>query len=138
MTVAGLSDSRLEAVVDEAPGGLGWQDRAERRAVKAEGRTEIRSRRLEQRAAFLNITRDVLDIGVRYDAAPLVAIEDDEIELVELDVEQLPDREGDERELADRRAVLLLGGTQDGEMDEIYRRAGFPDVSPRALPPLPL
>ena len=89
--------------------------------------------RLQQRAAVAHIARDVLEIGVRQHAALAVAVEDDEVELVELDVEQLADREGDQRQLADRRAVLLFRRAQDGEMDEIDRRVGFEDVAPGAL-----
>ena len=66
-------------------------------------------------------------------AAAAVAVEDDQVELVELDVEQLADRKGDQRQLADRRAVLLLRRPQDREMDEIDRRIGFEDVAPDAL-----
>ncbi len=86
-----------------------------------------------KRAALLHIAHDVLDIGLRDHAAAAVAVEDDEVELVELDVEQLADRKGDQRQFADRRAVLLFRRAQDGEMDEIDRRVGFEDVAPHPL-----
>src|SRR5439155_10353437 len=56
MALAGLGNSRLEALLDNPPGRLRRQHCAERCAVKAKRRTEIRSRRLEQRAALLNVT----------------------------------------------------------------------------------
>src|SRR6185437_11932833 len=80
-----------------------------------------------------DIARDVREIGGWQDAAPGIAVEDDEVELVDLDVEQLADRECYERKLADRRAVLLLGRAQDGEMNEVDRWVGFEDVAPGAL-----
>ncbi len=64
------------------------------------------------------------EIGRRQHVHLLVAIEDDQIELIELLVEELADREGDQRRLADRRAVLLLRRPQDREMDEIVRPTG--------------
>lgn len=66
-------------------------------------------------------------------AAPLVAVEDDEIEFVELLVEEFARRKGDEREFADGRAVLLFRRTQNGEMDEIDGGIGFQQVAPGAL-----
>jgi hypothetical protein len=48
-------------------------------------------------------------------------------------LEQLADRKGDQRQLVDRRAVLLLRRAQDGEMHEIDRRVGFQQVAPGAL-----
>ena len=89
--------------------------------------------RFEQRAAVAHIAHDIVDIGLRDDAALAVAVEDDQVELVELDIEQLADRKGDQRQFADRRAVLLLRRPQDREMHEIDRRVGFQDVAPDAL-----
>jgi len=88
---------------------------------------------LKQRAALPHIAGDILEIGLRQDAAPAVAVEDDEVELVDLDVEQLADREGDQRQLADRRAVLLFRRTQDREMHQLDRGVGFQDVAPHPL-----
>ena len=51
----------------------------------------------------------------------LEAVEDDEIELAQLDVEQFIDRKGDESQFIDRRRILVVGRPQDGEMDEIDR-----------------
>src|SRR5262249_53149809 len=88
MTLADFGDVRLEAALDDAARGLGRQDLAQGRAVEAQRRAEIGARGFEKRAALLDIARDVLEIGLRKHAAPLVAVEDDEVELVELDVEE--------------------------------------------------
>ena len=63
----------------------------------------------------------------------LVAVEDDQVELVDLLREQLAGREGDQRELVDRRAVLLLRRPQNGEVDEVDRGVGLQEVAPGAL-----
>src|SRR5207249_2838744 len=55
------------------------------------------------------------------------------IEFAELVDKQLAGREGDERELLDRGAVLLLRRPQNGEMDEIHRGIGLEEVAPGAL-----
>ena len=62
-----------------------------------------------------------------------VAVEDDEVELLDLLLEQLARREGDQRQLVDRRAVLLLGRAQDGEVDEVDVGVGLQEVAPGAL-----
>ena len=56
----------------------------------------------------LHIARDVVEVEQRQDVAVRVAVEDDEVELLDLLCEQLARREGDQRQLVDRRAVLLL------------------------------
>ena len=47
--------------------------------------------------------------------------------------EQLAGREGDQRQLVDRRAVLLLRRAQDGEVDEVDVGVGLQQVAPGAL-----
>src|SRR5215469_5038069 len=117
MAVAELGDVRLVAFLEHIAGGFRRKDRAERRAVEAQGRAEGGARRLEQGATFADIAGDVLEICGRQDGAAAIAVEDNEVELVDLDVEEFADRKGDERKLADGRAVLLLGRAQDGEVD---------------------
>jgi hypothetical protein len=48
-----------------------------------------------------------------------VAIEDDQVEILDLLAEQVAVREGDQRQFVDRRAVLLLGWAQNGEMHQL-------------------
>ena len=55
------------------------------------------------------------------------------MELVDLLLEQLARRKRDQRQLVDRRAVLLLGRAQDGEVHEIDRGVGLQQVAPGAL-----
>jgi hypothetical protein len=75
----------------------------------------------------------VLEILVRQDAKVLEPIEDDQVEFAQLDVEQLVDREGDQRQLVDRRRVLLVRRPEDGEVDQFDRRIGLEQVAPGAL-----
>src|SRR5690606_41381216 len=74
----------------------------------------------------------VVEIGERQQAAARVAVEDDQVELVQLDLEQLARGERNQRQLADRRAVLLLRRAQDGEVDEVDRRVRLEQVAPDA------
>ena len=64
---------------------------------------------------------------------PRVAVEDDELKFVDLLLEQLARGERDQRELVDRRAVLLFRRAQDGEMHEIDAGIGFEQIAPRSL-----
>ncbi len=67
------------------------------------------------------------------DAAPLIAVEDDQVELVELLLEQFAGREGDQRQLIDGRAVLLLRRAENGEMHEVDSGVGLQHVTPSAF-----
>ena len=93
---------------------------------------ELGTGHLEQRAAVLDILGDVVEVSERQQTAARVAVEDHQIELVQLDLEQLARGEGDQRQLADRRAVLLLRRAQDGEVHQIDRRVRLQQVAPDA------
>src|SRR5688572_31929525 len=96
---------RLEALGADLAGRLGREDLLQRRAIEAELAGRARPRRFKDRAAFLHILDDVLEILVRQDAKMLEPIEDDQIEFAQLDIEQLVDREGDQRQ--DRKSTRL-------------------------------
>jgi hypothetical protein len=87
----------------------------------------------QQRAAAAHIFGDVVVIERRQDVAVLVAVEDDQVEILDLLDEQLARREGDQRQFVDRRAVLLFRRAQDGEVDEVDRGVGLQQVAPGAL-----
>ena len=91
------------------------------------------ARRHQHRAALLHIAGHVVEIEHGQHRPALVAVENDQVELVEFLRKQLARREGDERELVDRRAVVLLRRAQDGEVHEIDRRVGAQQVAPGAL-----
>src|SRR5206468_12482200 len=123
----------LETLFIDVPGGFGRQDRPERSTGQAQRRAKARPRRFEKSAPVANIARHILEISLRNHSSPAVAVEDDQVEFIEFYIKQLADRKGDQRQFADRRAVLLLGRTQDREMHEIDRWIGFEDVAPDAL-----
>ena len=85
--------------LDQLAGRLAGSTERKRRAVEADAAGELVAGGDQQRAAVLHVARDVLVVGDRQNVAVLVAVEDDEVEVVELLVEQLARREGDEREL---------------------------------------
>ena len=113
--------------------GIDRQDLAQRRAVEALRPGEVRAGGDQQRAAVAHVAGDVLEVVVRQDAAALVAVEDDQVELVDLLHEQLLRREGDQRELEDRHEVLLLRRAQDGEVHEVDGAVGLQQVPPGPL-----
>ena len=123
----------MEALLDHRRRRLGRQDLAQRRAVEALGPGEVGAARDQQRPAVAHVAGDIVEIVVRQDAAPLVAVEDDQVELVDLLHEQLLRREGDQRELEHRHEVLLLRRPQDGEMHEVDRRVRLQQVPPGPL-----
>src|SRR5262245_46607413 len=63
----------------------------------------------------------------------LVAVEDDEVETVDLIREKLAGREGDKRELMNGRPILLLRRAQNGEMHEVDGSVRTQQVAPGAL-----
>jgi hypothetical protein len=133
MTQADVGDRGTIALLDHIAGRLARQHVTEWRLIEAERSAHADAGGVEQGAAFLHVVGDVLEVGARQHAAAAVAIEDDEIEFLELHLEQLADRKGDQRQLVDGRAVLLLGRAQDGEVDEIDGGIGLQDVAPGAL-----
>ena len=133
MAPADVGQLRPERLLEHLAGRLARQDVAERRVEQAEPRGERRSGGLEYRAAVLDVLGDRLDVDARHDVLALVAVEDDQVELVQLDLEQLADRKRDQRKLVDRRAVLLLGRAQNREMHQVDRRVGLQQVAPGAL-----
>ena len=90
-----------------------------RRAPQARGAGIVRPGGHQHRAAFTHIARDIVEIDDRQHALARVAVEDNELELVDLLLEQFARGEGDQRELVDRCAVLFFRRTQNGEMDQI-------------------
>src|SRR5262245_6841535 len=95
--LAELGEPRLERLLDDPPSRNGGENLPERRAVETERGGVIVAGRDQHRAALFDIAGDVLEIEQRQHAPPLVAVEDDEIELIELLLEQLAGREGDQR-----------------------------------------
>ena len=74
--------------------------------------------------------RDVVVVEQREDAAVLIAVEDYQVEVVDLVDEQFPRWKGDQRQFVDRRAVLLFGRAQDGEVNEIDGGVRLQQVAP--------
>src|SRR5262249_41778014 len=133
MPQADIGDHRPIPLFDDLASRFARQHIAERRLVEPERSTHADAGGIQQRAALLDVVRDVFEVGARQYAAAPVAVEDNEIELLELHFEQLADRKSDQRKLVDGRAVLLLRRTQDGEVDEVDRRIGLQDVAPGTL-----
>ena len=119
MPAAEIGQLRLIALLVDIAGRLGRQNRPERRPGKAHRCSEARAGRFEKGAAFADIAGDIFEVGLRDHPPAAVAVEDDQIKFVELDVEQFADRKGDQRQFTDRRAVLLFRRPQDREVHEV-------------------
>ena len=133
MFVPRLRDFRFEPADGNVACRAGGQDARQRCAVDRVGRGEGRAGCREDGAALFHIVDDVGQIGERQHAAPLVAVEDDEVELVELFGKEFARREGDQRQFADGRRILLFRRAQNGEMHEIDRGVGLQQVAPCPL-----
>ena len=133
MALAGVGQARIEALLDHLARGQAGQGGDQRRVGDRLLAGIFRPGGDQQRAALFHIFGDVVVIEDRQHVAVLVAVEDDQVEIVDLLDEQLARREGDQRQLVDRRAVLLLRRPQDGEMHEVDRGVGFEQVAPGAL-----
>ena len=133
MALAEIGQRGAKRAVGGAPARLGRQDDFERRAPDAGLAGVVGPGRDQHGAAAAHVARDVVEIDDRQHALARVAVEDDELELVDLLLEQLARRERDQRQLVDRRAVLLFRRTQDGEVHEIDRGVRLEQVAPGAL-----
>ena len=93
MAVPGFRDDGLVAALDHLAGRLTRQGGAQRRAVDAVGAGEGRANGLQQCTARQHVIDDVLQIDRRQHAAPAIAVENHQVEFVQLDLEQLTRRE---------------------------------------------
>src|SRR4029078_6916140 len=94
----------------------------------------MRLPRLEQNVpAFAHVLRDVVEVNKRQHALPGIAVEDDQLEFADLLLKQLAGRKRDQRQLVDRRAVLLFRRAQNGKVHQIDGSIRLEQVTPRAL-----
>src|SRR5438093_9650675 len=133
MALSDIGYPWLKAAFDDATERLGRERFAQGRAIERERTRVAWTGRFQKRAAFFHISGDVLVVVARQHAPLAIPVEDDQVELVEFHLEQLPDRKRDQGELADGRAVLLLRRSQDGEMNEIDGGIGLEQVAPGPL-----
>ena len=133
MALAGIGQRGAERGFRGEAARLGGEDLIERGAPQAGRAGVVGTGRHQHGAAIAHITRDVVEIDDRQHALSRVAVEDDEVKLVDLLLEQLAGRERDQRELVDRRAVLLLRRTQNGEVHQVDAGVGLQQVAPGAL-----
>ncbi len=115
------------------PVGRAGSTAPKRRAREADGRGVIRAGRNKHGSALLDIPRHIIEIDHRQHRTALIAVEDDQVELGELFGEEFARRESDERKLVDGRAIVLLGRTQNREMNEIDRGIRAKQIAPGAL-----
>ena len=94
-------------------GAAGSTD-AKRRMIDAVAARVIVTGGDEKGAAVLvDVAGDVVVVQKLQNAPVLVAVEDDQIELVDLLGKEFARRKRDQRQLIDRRSILLLGRTQE-------------------------
>ena len=129
-----VGDARLVGLLDDAPVRRAGDDRRQRACGRGSTAPANSGPAATMHgAALAHVAHDVVEIGRGQDALVGVAVEDDEVELLDLLLEQLARREGDQRQLVDRRAVLLLRRAQDGEVDEVDVGVRLQEVAPGAL-----
>ena len=122
-----------ERLGDDLAGGRRRQHRRQRRVVEAAVVGIVGTGADQQCPAVADVARDVVEVEDRQHAVVRVAVEDDQVERVDLFREELAGGEGDQRQFVDRCAVLLLRRAQDGEVDEVDRGVGLEQVAPGAL-----
>ena len=133
MALAKVGEAGVKAALGDSAVRLGRQDGVERRAPNTGLAGIVRAGGDQHRAAFADIAGDVVEIDHRQHALTGVAVEDDELKFTDLLLEQFAGRKRDQRQLVDRRAVLLFRRAQNSEMHEIDRGVRLEQVSPRAL-----
>ena len=134
MLCAVARDLGLERRLDDAARRRRRQDGRQRRAMDREHIRVVVAGRDQKRAAVLvDVTCDVLVVHELQDSLVLVAVEDDEIEIVDLLRKEFARRKRDKRELIDRRAVLLFRRAKDREVHKVDGGIGFQEIAPGAL-----
>ncbi len=110
-----------------------WEHLAQRGRRETGGAGELRADAEQQRTTVLDVVRDIAQIGERQQASVLEPVQHDEIELLDLHLEQFPHRKGDQRQLVQRREVVLLRRTKYREVYEVDGWIGLQQPPPGAL-----
>ena len=105
----------------------------QRRVIEPAQRRVIGVDHREEGAAALDVIGDVLEIEARQQRLTRIAVEDDEVEILDPPAEEIGGRKSDQRQLRGRRAGHLVRRTQNGEMHELDIRVGAQKVAPAAL-----
>ncbi|MCX7344662.1 MAG: hypothetical protein NTU78_02805, partial [Alphaproteobacteria bacterium] len=130
MLAARLGQLRREGALDDLARRRRGNDVGKRGCIESVLACEVGAGGDQHRSAFLHIARDIAQIGRRQDRLAAVAVEDHEIELVELVDEKFARRKRDQRQFLDRRAVLFFRRAENGEMHQVDRRIGLEQVAP--------
>src|SRR6266446_2945872 len=133
MAFAEVAQLRAKRHFDGFAARLRRENLFERRAPDAGLAGVIRPGRDQHGAALLHIARDVVEIDDRQHALAGVAIEDDQVKVLDLLLKQLAGRKRDQRQLVDRRAVLLFRRAQNREVHKIDAGVRLQKISPGAL-----
>ena len=133
MARALLADMGAERLLDHRAFGTRRGDLGEGGIVEPVAARIIGPHRHQQSAAVADIFDHVLEVDRGQHALVGIAVEDDEIEILDLVAEQIGDREADQGQFVGRRVVVLLRRAQDGEMDEIDIGVRLQQVAPGAL-----
>ena len=130
MAAAKLGQRGAEGFFNHLSGGRNGQNFCQGRAPQAVHRAKLGASGHQNGAAATDIGHHVVDILHRQDAPHPVAIKDDEIKFVNLFNEELPRREGNQRQFIHRHTILLFRRAQNGEMHQIHRRVRLQQVAP--------
>src|SRR5262249_59289452 len=109
-----------EGLRGAAGGGAGGKRGRGGGAGGGGGPRKGRPRRNQHGAAIADISGNVVEIDNGQHPLPRIAVEDDELEVVDLLLEQFTGRKRDQGQFVDRRPVLLLRRPQNGEVDEVH------------------
>src|SRR6185312_2720412 len=101
--------------------------------VDRSGACIIAAGRDQYRPALAHVTHDVVEIDQRQHALLGVAVEDDELEFLDLLLKELARRKRNQGKLIDRRAVLLFRRAKNSEVDKIDIRIRLQKIAPGAL-----
>src|SRR6185312_17062201 len=113
-------DLCLERHLEYAASGRGGKHRCQRRMIDAVAARVIVTAGDEKGAAVLvDVAGDVVVVQKLQNAPVLVAVEDDQIELIDFLGKEFARRKRDQRQLIDRGSILLLWRPKNGEMHQI-------------------
>src|SRR5262249_8467812 len=133
MALAGIGKPCIKTAFRDLAGWLSGKDSVKRGAPDAGRACIIRARRDQHCAPIAHIFCNIVEVNERQNALPRVAVENDELEFCDFLLEQLARGKSDQRQLVDRRAVLLFRWPQNRKMDQIDRGVGLEQIAPGAL-----
>ena len=104
------------------------------RAIQTVRRGKVWSCRNQHCATALDVVTNILEILGRQNPSPLVAVKNNQIEVLNFLDKELPRRKSNQRKLSHRHAIMLFWWAQNCKVNKINRAVRLQKIAPCPTP----